>query len=105
MAFPEKVNMSVHVFIHSSIKHALSIFFQVGDNRQYRDDETIYSAVEKVDMREVQVTPLALGYSCLRALGQLLFFLMPFHPLSISLQRFIHFSRKLNFFLFSPSPS
>lgn len=65
MAFSEKVNMSVHIFIHS-----LNIFFQLGDNRECRDDETIYRAVEEVDMREVQVTPMVLGYSCLRALGQ-----------------------------------
>lgn len=62
--------MSVHVFIHSPIKHALNIFFRVGDNRECRDNETIYSAVEEIDMRQVQFTPIALGYSCLRALGQ-----------------------------------
>lgn len=27
VAFPEQVNMSIHIFIHSFIKHVLNIFF------------------------------------------------------------------------------
>lgn len=41
VAFPEQVNMSIHIFIHSSIKHVLSNFFSDRSHRGRRDDEFI----------------------------------------------------------------
>lgn len=68
MAVPEQV--SVSSCMHSFIK-CIEYFFSGERHRGHRDDETDYSIVHEVDMKQVQVTPIVLGYSCLRVLSQI----------------------------------
>lgn len=44
VAFSEQVNMSIHIFIHSFIKHVLSnFFFQIGDTEDVEMMSLSYS--------------------------------------------------------------